>query len=88
MDVECLRNLRDRCRVLVTLEESSLNGGFGDGVLEELEREQLRLDGVIRMGLPDRFVAHGSRDRLLDEVGLTPRHVVGAVLRALDRERS
>jgi 1-deoxy-D-xylulose-5-phosphate synthase len=88
MDVELLRDLRNRCRVLVTLEESSLAGGFGDGVLEELEREGLRLDGVIRMGLPDRFVTHGSRERLLDEVGLTPRHVVGAVLRALDRERS
>jgi 1-deoxy-D-xylulose-5-phosphate synthase len=88
MDVEVLRTLRERCGALVTLEESSLSGGFGDGVLEELERLELGRDGVARLGLPDRFVTHGSRERLLDDVGLTASHVVDAAARMLDRERS
>jgi 1-deoxy-D-xylulose-5-phosphate synthase len=71
MDLELLRQVHDECKLLVTVEENSLVGGFGDGVLEALEASGLSNDGVVRIGLPDRFVTHGTRDQLLEEVGLT-----------------
>jgi len=88
MDVEVLRTVRERCPALVTIEENALNGGFGDGVLDELERMDLSREKVIRLGLPDRFVTHGSRERLLEGVGLTARGIVDALSGVLDREHS
>jgi len=88
MDVEILRKVRERCPALVTIEENALSGGFGDGVLDELERMDLSREKVIRLGLPDRFVTHGSRDRLLEGVGLTASGIVDALSGVLDREHS
>jgi 1-deoxy-D-xylulose-5-phosphate synthase len=83
MDREMLRRLRASFPVLVTVEENSLIGGFGDGVLEALDDEGLDLTGVVRAGLPDDFVSHGSQRRLLEEVGLTPERLAEAALRGL-----
>jgi 1-deoxy-D-xylulose-5-phosphate synthase len=85
MDVDLLRRVRESCRVLVTIEENNLPGGFGDGVLEALDAEGLDLEGVIRLGLPDGFVTHGTREELLHEVGLTAERVERDVLEALGR---
>jgi 1-deoxy-D-xylulose-5-phosphate synthase len=38
---------------------------------------------VLRLGLPDRFVDHGKRELLLDEVGLTPSAIAERVEAAL-----
>jgi 1-deoxy-D-xylulose-5-phosphate synthase len=88
MDSEVLRAVRETCPVLVTVEENVLSGGFGAGVLDELERIDLSREKILRLGLPDRFVTHGSRERLLDDVGLAPSKIVDAVKGVLDRERS
>jgi len=51
--------------LVVTVEEGSLEGGFGSAVLE------LGIDiPVLRLGIPDKFVAHGERSELLKSLGL------------------
>jgi 1-deoxy-D-xylulose-5-phosphate synthase len=85
MDEAMLARLRAERRVLATLEENSLTGGFGDGVLEALADARLSAAGVLRFGLPDGFVTQGTRQELLAEVGLTPERVAAAVLAALER---
>jgi 1-deoxy-D-xylulose-5-phosphate synthase len=68
-------------QLLVTLEESAIDGGFGSAVEEALEEaaiddEQLRSVAIKRIGIPaDRFVDHGAVDDLrrtiaLDEAGI------------------
>lgn len=83
LDRKTLAELRKRYSVLVTVEENALLGGFGDGVLDALNDEGATLDGLIRRGLPDRFVTHGTRDQLLEEVQLTPKALCATVLEAL-----
>jgi 1-deoxy-D-xylulose-5-phosphate synthase len=83
MDREMLRELRSSFRVLITAEENSLIGGFGDGVLEALNEDGLDLNGVLRSGLPDEFVTHGSQRMLLEEVGLTPARLAELALQGL-----
>ncbi len=85
MDVAMLERLRARFPILVTLEENSLVGGFGSAVLEELDARSLSRDGVVRIGLPDGYVSHGTREELLAEVGLDGASVARAVLAALGR---
>ena len=80
--------LRDH-RLVVTLEEAALNGGFGAAVLELAARHD-GAPGVAHarvwpMGVPDRFIEHGARAELLHDLGLTAAGVRDAVL-GLTRE--
>ena len=52
-------------------------------VLEALNEESASVDGLVRCGLPDRFVSHGTREELLEEVKLTPRALCATVIEAL-----
>ncbi len=70
LDRPTLRHLRKTARLLVTIEENNLPGGFGEGVLGALSEEGLAQGAVLRLGLGDKFVTHGSRPELLAEVGL------------------
>jgi 1-deoxy-D-xylulose-5-phosphate synthase len=56
---------------VVTVEESSLAGGFGSAVLEAASDAGVNTAGIHRIGAPDRFIEHGKRQELLDELGLT-----------------
>ena len=38
---------------------------------------------VLNLGIPQRFLAHGARDEVLDEIGLTPAKVAMRVLEAV-----
>ncbi len=71
LDGTLLRGLAGRYPVLITLEENTLRGGFGDGVHEFLLESGLQPGALHHAGLPDRFVTHGSMPQLLDEVGLS-----------------
>ncbi len=86
VDREVLRNVREKFAVLVTVEEGCLAGGLSDAILEALGEASLSTDGVGRLGLPDAFVTHGTRQELLDLVGLTPDHLARAVVSRLGTE--
>jgi 1-deoxy-D-xylulose-5-phosphate synthase len=56
--------------LVVTVEEGTLEGGFGSAVLEAANGAGLDTRGIIRLGLPDRFVEHAERNELFAELGL------------------
>jgi 1-deoxy-D-xylulose-5-phosphate synthase len=85
LDREILRRVRAVSPLLVTIEENTTSGGFGESVIEGLAEEGLARDGVIAFGLPDAFVTHGSRDELLAEVGLNAEGLARRVMAALGR---
>jgi 1-deoxy-D-xylulose-5-phosphate synthase len=86
VDHAVLERARGKAPVLVTVEEGTLLGGFGDGVVEALLDAGLPVRGVVRLGLPDAFVAHGTREQLLEAVGLTAERIEAAVLDARSAE--
>jgi len=55
---------------IVTIEENVPMGGFGSAVSECLDRNDLSSTPLLRIALPERFVLHGRRDALLEQVGL------------------
>lgn len=71
LDAELILALARTKRLLVTVEEAYLAGGFGSAVMELLEANGL-LDRVqfVRMGVPDRWVTHGEQKLLLAKYGL------------------
>jgi 1-deoxy-D-xylulose-5-phosphate synthase len=71
LDAELILALAQTRRVIVTVEEAYLAGGFGSAVIELLEENNL-LDKVkvVRMGVPDRIITHGDPKLLLAKFGL------------------
>ena len=68
--------------LLVTVEEGVLAGGFGSAVWETLSDAGLA-PRILRVGLPDRFVTHGSPALLHEEVGFTGQRIAERVLAAV-----
>jgi 1-deoxy-D-xylulose-5-phosphate synthase len=61
LDVDLIRRAAADVRLVVTLEESALPGGFGSAVLEALAEATAPMPPVRRIGIPaGRFVDHGS----------------------------
>jgi len=84
LDMETLFGAAKNHRLIVTVEENTGLGGLGSAVLEALS-DMGSATPVLRIAIPDCFVTHGATDKLLEEVGLTPEGIRGAVLgRLLD----
>ena len=69
MDTSCLSKVRLKFMNIITLEEGVINGGFGDGVSAWL-LENGYTGKIKRLGLPDNFIQHGSRDEILKTLNL------------------
>ena len=65
-------------RLLVTLEENTVQGGAGSAVLESLERQRLSVP-VLQLGLPDIFVEQGDPAQLLAQCQLHRDGILAAV---------
>ncbi len=87
MDIEMLKEIAERFNKIVTVEENSVNGGFGSGVLDYLESIDYR-GKIVRIGIPDRFVQHGSRGLLMKEVGLDEDGIYRSINSMLKPKRS
>ena len=71
LDSAVLLALARTKRLIITIEEAYLAGGFGSGVVELLEENGLQDKvRIVRMGIPDRIVTHGDPKLLLAKYGL------------------
>jgi 1-deoxy-D-xylulose-5-phosphate synthase len=70
LDGPLIRQLARDSRVIVTVEDNVLTGGFGSAVLEYINSQNLNWVKVLRLGLPDKFIEHGQRGLLLKQYGL------------------
>ncbi|MDD5217655.1 MAG: 1-deoxy-D-xylulose-5-phosphate synthase [Candidatus Omnitrophica bacterium] len=80
LDERMLCTAASKRRLIFTLEEHVLSGGFGSRVLEWYEQHDLSPERVRRLALPDEFIEHGLRETLLDRCGLSPEKVTQRVL--------
>ena len=87
IDEQMLDELAEDHRLLVTIEENILCGGYGEKVMEYVNRKDLGVD-VINMTLPDDYVEHGSVDRLRKEVMLDPESITQKIITAYVAENS
>ncbi len=77
LDAELIEELAAETGRLLTVEENTLAGGFGSAVLELVAEKGLDVR-VACLGLPDRFIEHGTQDLLrsllsLDAEGIADR---------------
>jgi 1-deoxy-D-xylulose-5-phosphate synthase len=86
LDRATLLRAVEQVPLVVTVEEGTLEGGFGSAVLEAANNAGLNTSHVLRLGLPDRFIEHGERGELLADLGLDVSGLCATVRRALGRK--
>ena len=84
LDEKMLLALASSTPLLLTVEENVLAGGFGSAVLEYLSTEGGGGARVERLGVPDRFVEHGSQEVLRSKYGLDAAGIYQRALKAME----
>ncbi len=79
LDERMLDSIFGRFDKIITVEENALTGGFGSAVLEFAEARSITNVSIKRLGIPDKFIEHGARDRLLADLGLDRDGIIRAV---------
>ncbi len=72
---------------VLTVEEAVLAGGFGSAVLEFAGDRGFSDRIIRRIGIPDRFVEHGSVKELWQEIGLTKDRLIREVRQILPQKQ-
>ncbi|MGR9109007.1 MAG: transketolase C-terminal domain-containing protein, partial [Gammaproteobacteria bacterium] len=78
LDETLLIRMADSHEVFVTLEDNAIAGGAGSAVNEFLLSRQVLIP-ILNLGLPDRFVEHGSREECLSDAGLDAKAVLSSI---------
>jgi 1-deoxy-D-xylulose-5-phosphate synthase len=78
LDETLLHELALGHHAFVTIEDNAVAGGAGAGVSEWLATQGLELP-LLHLGLPDRFLEHGSREQLLSEAGLDAAGITASI---------
>jgi 1-deoxy-D-xylulose-5-phosphate synthase len=83
LDEEMLLSILKRFDKIITIEENALLGGFGSAILEFAEARDINNVLIKRMGIPDKFIQHGPRNKLLNILGLDKDGIVKMVRNVL-----
>lgn len=69
LDEQLLKEIAERFSKIITIEDGVKAGGFGSAVLEWMNDHGFHPD-ILRMGIPDEFVEHGTVEQLHQIVGI------------------
>ncbi|GAB1369997.1 1-deoxy-D-xylulose-5-phosphate synthase [Candidatus Kapaibacterium sp.] len=85
IDEELLSDLFNRFDNIITIEDGQQHGGFGSAVLEYQASVCANHSKVTIMGIPDKFIHHGTQEQLLRELNLDSIGLVNKVKEILNK---
>jgi 1-deoxy-D-xylulose-5-phosphate synthase len=85
LDKNLFRDLLTRVPRLITVEDHVVTGGFGSALIEFLADEGFTGVEVKRLGVPDRFIPHGTQDELRKMCGFDKDAIAQATLQLVRR---
>ena len=77
LDQKLLDKVFSRFDKVITVEDASTVGGLGSAVIEHMNDNNYKAK-VLRLGIPDRFVEHGTQEELYHECGFDTTGIVAA----------
>lgn len=80
LDTNLLKHIGKRFKTIITLEDGVIQGGFGSAVLEWFNDNNISTK-VVRLGIPDRFIEHGTLPELYKECGIDAEGVYNAAIK-------
>ena len=84
LDSKLLLNLANKYDFIVTVEENSIYGGFSTMVTKVLNDKKIHKK-ILNLSIPDNFITHGAREKLLDNVGLSPQKIAKSIKKMLSK---
>jgi len=78
LDINLLNDIANRFDKIVTLEENTIIGGFGSAVSEFIVDNSFK-NKILRIGLPDDFVDHGTQAELHKILGIDPEGIFNKI---------
>jgi len=78
LDTQMLTEISRNHKIIITIEENSIVGGFGEQVVRYFAEQNLP-QKINIMAIPDRFIEQGSREILLNLLALDPEGIAAKV---------
>lgn len=83
IDKRLILNSVKKTRKVITIEEGILEGGFGHSVNAIIKNSGLKNIDIINLGIPDKFIEHGTIEELREQCGLTEKGIKQAIYKIL-----
>jgi 1-deoxy-D-xylulose-5-phosphate synthase len=74
LDIQLLDKVASTYKKIITIEENSTVGGFGSAVVEYCSDMNYKNE-ILRLGVPDKFIEHGTQEELHKMIGIDPDHI-------------
>ncbi len=78
-DEKLLHEVFKKIKKIITVEDGVIQGGFGSAVLEFMSENKYEAE-IVRLGVPDRFIEHGTTDELQRECGFDQKGIYKAAI--------
>lgn len=75
LDINILDHIAHKFKKIITIEENSIIGGFGSAILEYFNDKNYKNE-ILRLGLPDKFIEHGTQAQLHNLLGIDVNGIV------------
>ncbi len=84
LDTELLTEVFKTFKTVVTVEDGTVQGGFGSAVLEFMAENNFSANLKI-LGIPDKFIEQGTPEELYKECGIDTRGIVESVMKIMGK---
>ncbi len=82
LDEDLLKSILKKFQHIITIEDGTIKGGFGDAVLEFAQAENYR-GKIHKLGIPDQFIEHGDTEELYDIAGISSEKIKEKIISIL-----
>ena len=82
LDAVLLHEVFTKFKKVITVEDGCLMGGFGTAIIEFMVDQKYNSE-IVRLGIPDEYVHHGTQEELWEDCGFDAKAIVKAVEKML-----
>jgi len=74
MSAMCSLSIFKHFSKIITIEDGAINGGLGSAIAEFMSDHKYQAN-LVRLGIPDKFIEHGSQEQLFAECNLSKEQI-------------
>ena len=78
LDELLLHEIFSKFKKIITIEDGCIMGGFGSAIIEFMVDQKYQSE-VVRLGIPDEYIHHGTQEELWDECGIDAAAIIKTI---------
>ena len=86
LDTKMLSQIFNKFKTVITVEDGVIQGGFGSAVLEFMSQNNFNTN-IKLLGIPDKFIEHGTAEELYKECGIDTNGIVNSILQVMEKQK-